>query len=221
VRPARRPAGWVAPGPRPSSASGAHPGPGEDLCWLAGDWRVLQRTDGHRFSLDDLVTAAFAARMMAVPPARLLDLGCGIGSVLMFLAWRFPAAACVGIEAQALSAELARRSIAHNGAAARCEVRLGDLRDPAREGHAVRVQLAHVEADAESPEDPLLDVGAVDSDRSAAELGAVQHDVVRPGPHARGIGLEEVEVLLFEPAGVRNTGSVEDPILTAPQAARL
>jgi tRNA1(Val) A37 N6-methylase TrmN6 len=40
-----------------------------------------------------------------------LDLGCGIGSVLLMLAWRFPDAAVVGVEAQALSLDLARRSI--------------------------------------------------------------------------------------------------------------
>ncbi|HJQ83408.1 MAG TPA: methyltransferase domain-containing protein, partial [Candidatus Binatia bacterium] len=59
-----------------------------------------------------------------------LDLGCGIGAVLLLLAWRFPAARGHGIEAQAVSVELARRSLAWNGAGARCAVRLGDLRDP-------------------------------------------------------------------------------------------
>ncbi len=108
------------------------PGAHEELCHLAGDWRLLQRTDGHRWSLDDLVTAWFAARQMVErPPPRVLDLGCGIGAVLLLLAWRFPAARCVGIEAQALSVELARRSVAWNGIERRCQVRFGDLRDPA------------------------------------------------------------------------------------------
>lgn len=132
VRPARRPPGWLAPGPTPApppERAELWPQPGEDLCFLAGNWRILQRTDGHRFSLDDLVTAHFAAEACARPPARVLDLGCGIGSVLLFLAWRFPGAGCLGIEAQLPSAELARRSIAWNGAADRCSVIAGDLRD--------------------------------------------------------------------------------------------
>src|SRR5439155_368463 len=105
--------------------------PGEDLCYLAGDWRILQRLDGHRWSLDDLVTAWFAARLLEGAPARtVLDLGCGIGAVLMLLAWRFPAARALGIEAQELSVALARRSLVWNGAAGRCRVVLGDLRDP-------------------------------------------------------------------------------------------
>jgi tRNA1(Val) A37 N6-methylase TrmN6 len=86
---------------------------------------------GHRWSLDDLVTAWVAATVAAArPPARILDLGCGIGTVLMLLAWRFPTSTSLGIEAQAASVGLARRSLAWNGAAGRSEVRCGDFRDP-------------------------------------------------------------------------------------------
>jgi tRNA1(Val) A37 N6-methylase TrmN6 len=131
IRPARRPPGWRPPGPvdRAELAPELVPGPGEDLCWLAGNWRILQRQGGHRFSLDDLVTAHFAARVAPRPPARILDLGCGIGSVLLFCAWRFPRARCHGLEAQPASAALARRSIAGNGVADRCTVELTDFRD--------------------------------------------------------------------------------------------
>ncbi|HUS65928.1 MAG TPA: methyltransferase [Kofleriaceae bacterium] len=133
VRDARRPPGWIAPGPSPAEPGdpAAFIGEGEDLCWLAGNWRIVQRLDGHRWSLDDLVTAWFAQRACAAPPRRAIDLGCGIGTVLMFTAWKFPEARCLGVEAQALSAGLARRSLAWNGAAERCEVRTGDFRDPA------------------------------------------------------------------------------------------
>jgi len=136
VRRARRPPGWVAPGPAPLTPAGSAelwPQRGEDLCYLAGDWRILQRTDGHRFSLDDLVTAHFAT-VVAPPPASLIDLGCGIGSVLLYLAWRFPQARCLGIEAQPLSAGMARRSVAWNGVAHRVEVHAGDFREVAIEG---------------------------------------------------------------------------------------
>jgi len=133
VRAPRRPAGWIAPGPRPSGwdEPSLAPRAGEDLCWLAGDWRILQRLDGHRWSLDDLVTAWFAAEIVAGSPPRWhADIGCGIGSVLLLVAWRFPELRSVGVEAQDVSLALARRSVAGNGAAARCEVRHGDLRDP-------------------------------------------------------------------------------------------
>ena len=134
VRPPRRPEGWIAPGPAPAGARGRpelDPSPGENLSLLSGDWRVFQQKRGHRWSLDDLVTAYVAAGAIASPPARALDLGCGIGSVLLMIAWRFPEASLVGIEAQELSAGMARRSLAWNGADERAIVRLGDLRDPA------------------------------------------------------------------------------------------
>jgi len=132
VRPPRRPPGWRAPGPPPAAPrdrAELWPGPGEDLCHLAGDWRILQLVRGHRWSLDDLATAWFAAeRCAGRAPRRFADLGCGIGTVVLLTAWRFPAAHGVGVEAQPVSAALARRSLAWNGADARCEVRDGDLR---------------------------------------------------------------------------------------------
>jgi tRNA1Val (adenine37-N6)-methyltransferase len=132
VRAARRPVGWRVDGPPPvipDDPGGLWPGPDEDLCWLAGNWRILQRTDGHRTSLDDLVTAHLAATLMEeTAPARCLDLGCGIGSVLLFVAWKFPSARMVGVEVQEVSAELARRSIAWNGIGDRASVMLGDFR---------------------------------------------------------------------------------------------
>lgn len=136
VRVARRPEGWVAPGP-PPAGFGACAGPGEreDLCYLTGDWRIFQRVDGHRWSLDDLVTAWVAVSAGPEPEAH-LDLGCGIGSVLMMVAWAYPAAEGVGVEAQLLSAVLARRSLAYNGATGRVSVVEGDFREvaPARAG---------------------------------------------------------------------------------------
>jgi len=133
VRPARRPARWQPPGPRPPARLERDVGPreGEDLCYLTGDFRILQRLGGHRWSLDDLLTAHFAASFHRdAAPDRFVDLGCGIGSVLMMLAWRFPDAHGVGVEAQRESVELARRSLVYNGLEGRCAVHHGDMRDP-------------------------------------------------------------------------------------------
>ena len=133
IRPARRPRGWRAPGPPPAGPGEdptLAPAAGEDLCLLAGDWRIFQHVGGHRWSLDDLVTAWTAAEEPSPsPPARIADLGCGIGTVLMLLAWRFPAARVEGLEAEAEKAVLARRSLSWNGCADRCVVHVGDLRD--------------------------------------------------------------------------------------------
>lgn len=98
---------------------------------LAGEWRIYQLVRGHRFSADDLLTAWMACEL--APGAALqLDLGAGIGSVGLMSLWRRPAGArLVMVEAQTVSHELAKRTIAHNRLGDRVEARLGDLRDPA------------------------------------------------------------------------------------------
>ncbi|MGF1464634.1 MAG: tRNA1(Val) (adenine(37)-N6)-methyltransferase [Sandaracinaceae bacterium] len=99
---------------------------------IAGSWRVWQRRRGHRYSLDDLATAHMACRL--VPDAlAYADLGCGLGSVLLMVAYKLPAEArLAGVEAQAVSFELARRNVRRNGdlLADRTRLVLGDLRDP-------------------------------------------------------------------------------------------
>jgi len=134
----RRPDGWIAPGPPPRGPDGRaelEPAADEDLSYLSGDWRLFQIREGHRWSLDDLITAWVATR--DVPPTfadRALDLGCGLGSVLLMVAWKLPLADVTGIEAQPDRAALGRRSIAYNGVAERCRIIDGDLRDHALEG---------------------------------------------------------------------------------------
>lgn len=133
IRTAKRPPGWVAPGPRPRGDDGRpelQPAADEDLCFLTGEWRLFQKQQGHRWSLDDLVTAAIAApHAQALDARAMLDLGCGLGSVLLMMAWRFPEADVTGIEAQADRAAMGRRSIAWNGVEARCRIIDGDLRE--------------------------------------------------------------------------------------------
>lgn len=95
---------------------------------LTRDFRVWQRIGGHRFSADDMVTAkvAFEAR----PTARTVcDLGCGLGSVLLQLAWSLPDARLVGVEAQAVSYALLTRNVARNDVSGRVAIHHGDLRD--------------------------------------------------------------------------------------------
>ena len=92
---------------------------------LTRDVRVFQRAKGHRFSSDDVVTAYVAYR--AAPEARrVLDLGCGLGSVLLQLAWKLPDATLAGIEAQHESFQLLQRNVARSGYAARIRIEHGD-----------------------------------------------------------------------------------------------
>jgi tRNA1(Val) A37 N6-methylase TrmN6 len=96
--------------------------------------RILQRRNGHRYSVDDVATAWIALRATGPHGAGVrsgLDLGCGIGSVLLMLADRLPSARAVGIEAQAASYALAERNIERNRLGRRVSVQFGDLRDRA------------------------------------------------------------------------------------------
>jgi len=130
IREPRRPEGFVPVGPVPPGiASGVLPDDDEDVCRLSGEWGVFQKLRGHRWSLDDLLVAHVAAQE-AVEPRRCLDLGCGIGSVLLMTAWRFQSARCEGVDAQQVSLTLARKSLAWNGVGDRVAVRAQDLRSP-------------------------------------------------------------------------------------------
>ncbi len=99
---------------------------------LTASFRLIQRRRGHRFSVDDLATAWEAVH--AAPDAdSFLDLGCGIGSVLLMVAWRLPTARGFGIEAQDVSFELAKRNVHENGLDGRVTLFHGDLRDVTRD----------------------------------------------------------------------------------------
>lgn len=107
------------------------PEPGETLDKLIGTWSIFQLERGHRFSTDDIATAWRA--WLARPDARrVLDIGCGIGSVGLSTLYHLPPdATLTGIEVQPVSAALARRSVAHNGLSDRVTILDGDLREPA------------------------------------------------------------------------------------------
>jgi tRNA1(Val) A37 N6-methylase TrmN6 len=131
--------GWTRPGPLPPGATGpvlddeGRPivvEEGETLDWLAGHTRIFQYEKGHRFSVDDVLCAWFATTH-APRVERALDLGSGIGSVALTVAWRLPGCTLATIEAQDVSLRLAKKSIAWNGLVSRVVPYLGDLRDRA------------------------------------------------------------------------------------------
>lgn len=104
------------------------PAEGESLDRLSIDRQVLQRVRGHRSGTDDLLAAYQVVR--AAPSARrVLDLGCGHGTVTLLLASLLPDAEFVCVEAQAVSADLARRNMQLNGLTDRTTVVEGDLRE--------------------------------------------------------------------------------------------
>ena len=99
------------------------------LDYLSGDWQIYQLKEGHRFSTDDVLTAAYAIENMPRTPSNILDLGSGIGSVGMMLAWYWRQAHIMGVEAQLLSVKLANQSLAVNALQERVQFVYADFRD--------------------------------------------------------------------------------------------
>lgn len=102
----------------------------EQCVALAGGFRLIQRRRGHRYSVDDMLVAHLAGTQGGAP-RRVLDLGCGLGSVLLINAWRFPGATLVGLEALDQHVAYARRNVQLNSCQDRISVVAGDLRDEA------------------------------------------------------------------------------------------
>ena len=103
-----------------------------DESWdhLIGEWSIVQLKRGHRFSTDDLV-CAWRASLARPDATRLLDIGCGVGSVGLCTLHRVaPEATLLGVEVQEISVQLYRKTIARNQIADRVQVVHGDLRDP-------------------------------------------------------------------------------------------
>lgn len=121
--------GWAKPGPVPPGlVPGLVVAPEESLDAISGHFRLFQLREGHRFSTDDILTAWYGTAWC--PVARtVLDLGSGIGTVGMIVAWRLPGARLVTVEAQSRSVALARRSARFNGVGERFEIREGDFRE--------------------------------------------------------------------------------------------
>jgi tRNA1(Val) A37 N6-methylase TrmN6 len=94
---------------------------------LTGDYWVYQRKRGHRFSVDDALTAWYAAEHGTEPETH-LDLGTGIGSVALSLAWLWPKARVTAVEAQDVSFALLEANVGGNELGRRVRTLHADLR---------------------------------------------------------------------------------------------
>jgi tRNA1Val (adenine37-N6)-methyltransferase len=92
------------------------------LCALVGKWKIFQYCNSHRYSTDDIVTAWLAWRVShlisvadpSVSSLSTLDLGCGIGSVLLMTSWLHPNSVNIGIETQDNRFKLCKENISYN-----------------------------------------------------------------------------------------------------------
>ena len=94
---------------------------------LGGRVRLRQARDGYRAGLD---AALLAAACDSPSPIRLLDVGCGVGAVMLAVAARKPGVIAMGLERDSAAAALARENISLNGWDARVSVVEGDATSP-------------------------------------------------------------------------------------------
>jgi hypothetical protein len=128
---------FQAPGPEPIGNDDDIILDDEELNYLTGKWKIFQKINKHRYSTDDLVTTWFATNESkrigynSNMNMNILDIGCGIGSVLMSNSWSLPFASCIGVEAQLDRYEMAKRSIKYNIGENNNRVKVvnGDLRN--------------------------------------------------------------------------------------------
>ena len=87
-----------------------------DNAFLGGRLELLQPKDGYRAGVDPVL---LAASVTPKPRARVLDLGCGVGTALYCLGVRVPNLSLTGVELLAAHADLAQRNAERNGLKAR------------------------------------------------------------------------------------------------------
>ena len=95
---------------------------------LTGTMRIWQRVRGHRYSLDDVLTAQSALEADRQAESY-LDLGCGISSVLMMVVGGSSTSRAFGIEAQKVSFDLAEQNVLRNQLQDRVSLVHGDFRN--------------------------------------------------------------------------------------------
>jgi len=104
----------------------------EDIADLSADElypggpRFFHAPGVFRLGTDSVLLADFASVQRA---KRILDLGCGCGTLEILLALRAENATAEGIEIDPAAAELCRKNIEENGLSERCRALTGDLRN--------------------------------------------------------------------------------------------
>ncbi|HVY98135.1 MAG TPA: methyltransferase [Dongiaceae bacterium] len=94
---------------------------------LGGKVKIAQPADGYRVAVDAVL---LAAAIEAEAGERVLDLGCGVGSVSLCLAWRRPQIGIVGLDREPAFLACAAANAAVNGMDARVTFLQGDVLDP-------------------------------------------------------------------------------------------
>ena len=94
-----------------------------------GGYYLIQDEKLFCFGMDSVLLSAFAR---ALPGEQVLDLGCGNGVIPILMKARYPEGRYSGLELNARSVSLARRSVALNGLEASISIIQGDIKEADR-----------------------------------------------------------------------------------------
>ena len=91
-------------------------------------YQIIQKEQGFCFGMDAVLLAGFAK---VKPGENVLDMGTGNGIIPVLLAGKTKGKHFTGLEIQAETAEMARRSVAHNHLEDRISIVTGDIKEAA------------------------------------------------------------------------------------------
>jgi tRNA1(Val) A37 N6-methylase TrmN6 len=147
---------------------------------LDGRVKVAQPDEGYRVAVDAVL---LAAAVDAAEGAAILDLGCGVGSVGLCLAWRRPDLRITGLDREPAFVAAARANAAHNGMADRLQILGADLRDPLpHQFDQVVMNPPYLKAGtATVSAHPLKAAATAESEAKLADWIAAARDALKPG----------------------------------------
>jgi tRNA1(Val) A37 N6-methylase TrmN6 len=147
---------------------------------LDGRVQLAQPADGYRVAVDAVL---LAAAVDASEGATVLDLGCGVGSVALCLAWRRPDLAITGLDREPVFVACARANAARNGMANRLSIVESDVRAPLpQKFDHVAMNPPYLKAGtATVSAHPLKAAATAESEAKLADWIAAARDALKPG----------------------------------------
>jgi len=152
--------------------------------FLDGRLVLRQPGEGYRAAIDPVLLASAVTAPMG---ARLVDLGCGVGTAGLCVLARLPGIDCIGIDLQPPLVELAKANARANDLGERYQVRCGSIRAEAvlRDLGTVDQVIANppylAQGQASPSAHPIKALANVESDALLSDWVGAAARIVRPG----------------------------------------
>jgi tRNA1(Val) A37 N6-methylase TrmN6 len=182
---------------------------------LGGRVTLHQPAVGYRVAIDPILLAAACP---AEPGESVVDLGCGVGTAALCLAWRVRDISCVGIDLQSELADLANRNARENNLADRARFLAGDILDRtlpiyAQPSDHVIVNPPYLKRGTATPsENPAKALANIEGEADLAAWVAAAAKAARPGGSITFIHRADRLPELLALLGARCGGLVIQPL---------